>query len=131
MNAPNLVTNAGGSRPRLPLFAFALRLFVAKSWRIIKPDVQALDLARKNRTRFVGVVAHRHDVIERNCLQFIHVLGVVAANVYSRFRHGLDRQRVHAVRFHTGGIRLDRVAFQRLGPALGHLTAARIPSAKK
>ena len=99
--------------------------------RIVEPDVDHLGFAGEEGARLVGVVADGHDEIEIPRRQFRDRLGFVSGDVHAGFGHDLHGAGVQAVDFEAGGEGLDPVAFQRAGPAFGHLAAAGVAGAKE
>ncbi len=55
----------------------------------------------------------------------------MVGNVDTRLRHDLDRVWVQPVGLDARRVGFDDVAQERAGPTLGHLTAARVPSAEE
>lgn len=99
--------------------------------RIIESNVNYFGLAGKNRAMLVRMSANSDDVIELNRAKLRDCLGVLAGDVYARFRHDLDGMRIHSVLREAGGIRLDNLRFQMPRPAFRHLAATGVAGAEK
>src|ERR1039458_8271692 len=99
--------------------------------RVFEADMNLLRLPGKNRAMLVGMTADGDDIVEVDWPDVFERLRVMPGEVHARFRHDFDGVRVHAVLFDARRIRLDDIAFEMARPALGHLAATGITSAKE
>lgn len=89
--------------------------------RIFEVLVNRYGLARKHWAAFLGVVAHRQDVIERLAGEFIHALGAMARNVDAQLAHDCDRFGPNVARLGPCAEYLEAVARVMAQKAFSHL----------
>ena len=80
-------------------------------------------VARKNRTNFVRLIAHRDDVVEPLSDVFVEHLRALSGNIDAELAHRLDGERMNARHFGTSAEHLELVASILTQQTLGHLAA--------
>ena len=98
---------------------------------IVEADVNDPGFAGKDGAALPGVAADGDHIIKLLGRQIRDQFGFLCGNIHSGFGHHLDGIRIQTVRFDSGGIRFDHIAFQRARPALRHLAAAAVAGTEK
>jgi len=68
-----------------------------------------IDRARKDRTRLLGSIANRDDVVEGLPDKVLEMLRSIVSDIYADFMHGLDRHSIEASGMGPGTFGLEAV----------------------
>lgn len=79
---------------------------------------------------FLGMVAHRDDIVPFNTLIFIHMIGGMVGNINAIFLHDGDSPRVQAVGLYPCTVDFGQIVLKMVQVAMGHLASARISGTK-
>lgn len=71
------------------------------------------------------------DALVDALFNILWAFGRVGRDIDADFRHGTDREHIHAMRIGPGGIRVEAISAKGAGKSLGHLAATRIARAQK
>src|SRR6476661_3642699 len=92
--------------------------------RIVKRPVEPSAGAGEDRARFLGVAAHRNDILQIAPRELIHRLRAVAGYINTNLAHDGDRFQANSTGLDASGKNIETISTRMAQPPFSHLTSS-------